>query len=462
MLTISFFDFVGFPFSCLFFYYCVPICFLLFSFPQPPVANMSRENLVARLNLVKRILPRAHLFRMRGVLITEYTNDRLQESLLHYREAVHGSNACTTRAQYEDRLVAALLKDTNGQKGNGYDHGQRFMSVEEEIEEMDISCLQEMLEDRGVLEISNDFELLQKRVTDLLEEEHEELLESAVQYVLENELKTRSFPFEKKTMIIWIQKKILEMEEKEEEEEERRRRRKFSSSGGGGRGGAKNLSVPPSPPPAAAAALAVAIVVSGRKRRRSDDAEEEVMEEVMEEEEEEEEEEEGKDVVARRRLSPERNGTNGTNGTPRPSKRRRVEVLSSPSADQQLNGVTIGSPSASSSSSPAAAAAGGGGAVVPVAPPPPFSQHFPLVTNWKRLSVKQLQLEILLGCFDHQIISFDVSWNDIPSYHTHFAFGNGGGVGGGGGGVGGGGGGGSGTEVEGERGGNDKPWCSMM
>ena len=397
---------------------------------------MLRENLVARLNLVKRILPRAHLFRMRGVLITEYTNDRLQESLLHYREAVHGSNACTTRAQYEDRLVAALLKDTNGQKGNGYDHGQRFMSVEEEIEEMDISCLQEMLEDRGQLNISNKFEELQKRVKDLLEEEHEELLDSAVQVVLENELKTRSLPYEKKTMIIWIQKKVLEMEkeekEEEEEEEERRRRRNLSSSGD--RGGAKDLLVPSSPPPAA--------VVSVRKRRRSDDAEEEGMEE-------------GKDV-ARTQLSPQRNGasaTNATNGTPRPSKRRRVEVLSSPSADQQLNGVTIGSPSVSSSFSPDADSAAA--AAVPVAPPP-LSQHFPLVTNWKRLSVKQLQLEILLGCFDHQIISFDVSWNDIPSYHTHFDYGNEGNNGNQGGGSGGGGGGG------GSGGGGENPWCSMM
>ena len=49
----------------------------------------------------------------------------------------------------------------------------------------------------------------------------------------------------------------------------------------------------------------------------------------------------------------------------------------------------------------------------------------------------------------------DVSWNDIPSYHTHFDYGNEGKDGNDGGSGGGGGGGGSGR-------GDENPWCSMM
>ena len=44
---------------------------------------------------------------------------------------------------------------------------------------------------------------------------------------------------------------------------------------------------------------------------------------------------------------------------------------------------------------------------------------FPVVRNLGKLTNKQLQLELLLAHFDNRKISFDVTWNDVPSYQNH-------------------------------------------
>ena len=144
-------------------------------------------------------------------MVTEYTNKQLQEQLLHYREAVHGVNACTTRAQFEDRLVAALLKDSDGRTGLGFDHGLRFMTVDEQLEEMDDAQLQYELEDRDVVDIPDVFEDRYKKLNELIQEENEDVLESAVEIVVENELRTRKLPYTKTAMIHWITNQITQL-----------------------------------------------------------------------------------------------------------------------------------------------------------------------------------------------------------------------------------------------------------
>ena len=177
------------------------------------MTNMAREQLVARLNLVKRLMSRANLFVLGGgngheTFVTQYTNNQLQEQLLHYREAIHGVNACSSRAQYEDRLVAALLKDSTGRSGNGFDHGLTFMTVEEQLEEMDDDHLCSELLKREVVDIPSSFDEKYQKLNELIREEHEELLESAVEMVVENELTCRNLPFTKSAMRQWIQNQI--------------------------------------------------------------------------------------------------------------------------------------------------------------------------------------------------------------------------------------------------------------
>ena len=58
---------------------------------------------------------------------------QLKRHLLKFKEAVIG---CSTRAECGDRVAAAMLKDFREGAVLLYDHGQRFMSVEEELEEM--------------------------------------------------------------------------------------------------------------------------------------------------------------------------------------------------------------------------------------------------------------------------------------------------------------------------------------
>ena len=180
---------------------------------QPPMTNMAREQLVARLNLVKRLMSRANLFVLGGgngheTFVTQYTNNQLQEQLLHYREAIHGVNACSSRAQYEDRLVAALLKDSTGRSGNGFDHGLTFMTVDEQLEEMDDEHLCSELLKREVVDIPSSFDDKYQKLNELIREEHEELLESAVEMVVENELTCRNLPFTRSAMRQWIQNQI--------------------------------------------------------------------------------------------------------------------------------------------------------------------------------------------------------------------------------------------------------------
>ena len=63
------------------------------------------------------------------------------------------------------RLVSALLKDTGSKTGNGYDHGQRFMSVDEELEDMTHVDLQQALEFREVIDIPTTFDTTKTKKT---------------------------------------------------------------------------------------------------------------------------------------------------------------------------------------------------------------------------------------------------------------------------------------------------------
>ena len=409
-----------------------------YDFP-PPSSSMSREQLVARLNLIKRLMSRANLYVLRGVLVTDYTNKQLQNQLLHYREAVHGVNACSTRAQYEDRLVAALLKDSTGKSGNGqalgFDHGLRFMTVDEQLKamEMDDECDDERLlaelEHRGVEDIPETFEEQKSKLIEVIREEHEELLESAVEMVVENELRARKLPYTKTDMVNWIKNKI---------KGQKTGRRIGRNVKGKNKRHSTKKSID---------AVAEASTGKSRKRGRNDS-----------------------------RNSVDDNNNSALSLATPTKKRRKVEVISSPSAD--LNRGNSGS----GGNEVSTLRCGNHSRGTNVTQKSSRTIQFPSVENWGKLTDKQLQLELLLAHFDDREISFDVTWNDIPSYHNFTtastAGGNGNNVGGGDGGIpttgeskl-------SSKQVvidlirekmdEGEKNGNDgddkqQPWCTMM
>lgn len=175
--------------------------------------RMTREQLVARLNLVKRLMARANLHVLTKILVTDYSDKELCAQLSRFREAVHGENACGSRAAYEDRLVAALMKDCSGYRGMGYDHGVRFMSVEEELEELTDAGLRAELRRRGFKSIPRTKDGKYEALYELLETEHEADLEDSIDAIMTAELVKRGLPTTKKEISAWVQRNRVRVAE---------------------------------------------------------------------------------------------------------------------------------------------------------------------------------------------------------------------------------------------------------
>ena len=307
---------------------------------------MAREQLVARLALVKRLMIRVNLHVLRGILVTDFTNDQLRSQLIQFREAVHGPHASRTRAEYEDRLAAILLKECEGRRGLGYDHGMRFMSVDEELDEKTDAELRDELRQRGFKAIPRKKQDKYDVLCDLLEGEHEAELEDSIDEVMRSELEKRGLPTTKKGISAWVQRnrarvaqavKIATLKEAAET-------RTAVSESAALRNGQKKS--------------------SGRKRRR-----ESVGDEAFVAEE--------------------------SNATPK-KKRRRIAVVSSPSAELQGSGSAgrDGGSNATSSGERVLASDPLATAILVEKP------------NWKKITLRQMELELLVPHFDNETLVF--------------------------------------------------------
>lgn len=316
---------------------------------------MAREQLVARLALVKRLMVRVNLHVLRRILVTDFTNEQLRAQLIQFREAVHGPHASRTRAEYEDRLAAILLKECEGRRGLGYDHGMRFMSVEEELEEKTDSELREELQRRGFKAIPRKKQDKYDALCELLEGEHEADLEDSIDEVMCAELERRGLPTTKKAISAWVQRnrarvmkavKAATLKAAASVERAASPVQAVQRGGGDGRGGRGGQQKR-----------------SGRKRRRGND-----------------------DGAA---------AAEESNATPR-KKRRRVAVVSSPSAEDQGNSShrRDGGSSASSDSEDVLAAD-------PLAIPTLVEKP-----NWKKITLRQMELELLVPHFDNETLVF--------------------------------------------------------
>ena len=315
---------------------------------------MAREQLVARLALVKRLMVRVNLHVLRRILVTDFTNDQLRAQLIQFREAVHGPHASRTRAEYEDRLAAILLKECEGRRGLGYDHGMRFMSVEEELEEKTDSELRDELQRRGFKAVPRKKQDKYDALCELLEGEHEADLEDSIDEVMCAELEKRGLPTTKKAISAWVQRNrarvmaavkagTLKAASVERTASPVPARQRGGGDGGGGRGGQQKR--------------------SGRKRRRGNDDDAAAAEE--------------------------------SNATPR-KKRRRVAVVSSPSAEDQGNSSNRrdGGSSASSRSEDVLDA------------DPLATATLVEKPNWKKITLRQMELELLVPHFDNETLVF--------------------------------------------------------
>ena len=312
---------------------------------------LRRDQLSARLALVRRITVRAQLHVLRGILVTDFSNDELQSQLRAFREAVHGKNACFTRAQYEDRLAAALLKESEGRYGNGYDHGQRFMSVDEEVDEMTDGELRDELKRRGVRPIPRKKLDKYEKLCELLEAEHEDELEHSIECVLVAELEKRFLPTNERGVTAWV----------------KRNRDRIA---------------------AAAAAK------NNKKRKKSEPTLEDAGEDGEEEEEEEAggEEEAGQLRGQKRGRGKASRSVEANRGTPR-KKRQRVAVVSSPSA--------------SADSSSGGGSGEGDNTSRTILKEDPL--NVPILVqrpNWKEVTIRQMMIEMLLPQFDNEPLHF--------------------------------------------------------
>ena len=310
---------------------------------------MSREQLVARLNLVKRLMARANLHVLSNILVTDYSHDELCAHLSRIREAVRGENACRSRAGYEDRLVAALMKECSGYRGMGYDHGVRFMSVEEELEELTDAGLRAELRRRGFKSIPRTKNGKYEALYELLETEHEADLEDSIDAVMTAELEKRGLPTTKKEISAWVQRNRVRVAESLKTAAMK------SSREGGVSKSSKNK-------------YTARRTNSGRKkRRRSDDVD------------------------------------GNENATPS-KKRRRMEsnVISSPSADD--DGKSEKKQDGRSSSQKDNESPEELMKADPLAIPSLLEKP-----NWRRITLRQMELELLLPHFDQEKIDIDLS-----------------------------------------------------
>ena len=313
--------------------------------PQVPIKRLAREQLVSRLALVKRLMVRVNLHVLRGILVTDYTNEELRKHLIHFREAMHGPHASRTRAEHEDRLAAILLKECEGRRGLGYDHGMRFMSVEEELEEKTDAELRNELYRRGFKTIPRKKQDKYDTLCELLESEHEADLEDSIDVVMSAELIKRGLPTTKKEISAWVQRNRARVAESLKAATLRSTARSSVSSGGDADLQHKQ---------------------SGRKRRRVSD-----------------------DKIAA--------ADDDDCVTPR-KKRRRVAVVSSPSTEEQHEGNTeLSFLEAENllSADPLATA-------ILVEKP-----------NWTKVTLRQMELELLLPHFDNEELVFQVKADNL-------------------------------------------------
>eukprot|EP00949_MAST-11_sp_MAST-11-sp1_P001824 g1824.t1 len=161
-------------------------------------ARTSKEELQMRKEFCERIYGRSHLWYTQELDIRTFTVEQLLAELRSRSEALEDRKS---RAHYEDRLVAALIKEGPCLIGLGYDHGMRKISVHEELEELSDAELRQSLKERGVKSVPRKKKEKFDMLHDALESERKEAIEEAFDKVLVNELMSRKIECDVESLI---------------------------------------------------------------------------------------------------------------------------------------------------------------------------------------------------------------------------------------------------------------------
>ena len=162
------------------------------------------DELKNRVEFLKKLERQAHLRYAVGEDLTTYSVESLAMQLLDKKEKVQQVDA--RREILEDRLAAALLKESdNFRVGQGYDHGLRFMTTTERLEEYTHQELYKELKTKfNKKKVPRKKEERRAMLTEEVEKQCKSQLVQHFKDVLVSELRVRNLPSERNEMITYM------------------------------------------------------------------------------------------------------------------------------------------------------------------------------------------------------------------------------------------------------------------
>ena len=162
------------------------------------------DELKNRVEFLKKLERQAHLRYAVGEDLTTYSVESLAMQLMEKKEKVQQVDA--RREILEDRLAAALLKESdNFRVGQGYDHGLRFMTTTERLEEYTHQELYKELKTKfNKKKVPRKKEERRAMLTEEVEKQCKSQLVQHFKDVLISELQVRNLPTETSEMIAYM------------------------------------------------------------------------------------------------------------------------------------------------------------------------------------------------------------------------------------------------------------------
>ena len=164
--------------------------------------TVDHDELKLRVDFLKKLERQAHLQYATGENLTRLSVAELTQQLTdNHRELV----TTTRRETLQDRLAAALLKESNNFRvGCGYDHGLRFMTIEERLEDMSYKELSVELKELGCKKVPRKKVEREQLLAGMMESQCEAALQHHFDQVLVNELDIRDLPTDREGLVAYM------------------------------------------------------------------------------------------------------------------------------------------------------------------------------------------------------------------------------------------------------------------
>ena len=174
--------------------------------------TVDHHELRLRVDFLKKLERQAHLHYATGENLSRMTLAELTQRLTeNHRELV----TTTSRETLQDRLAAALLKESNNFRvGCGYDHGLRFMTIEERLEDLSYKELATELKKLGCKRVPRKKVERESLLAGMMESQCHDQLQYHFEEVLMNELEARDLPTDREGLSAYL-KGLLEQRKEE-------------------------------------------------------------------------------------------------------------------------------------------------------------------------------------------------------------------------------------------------------